>query len=801
MNIPPRLQHRIVDFLISLPSIHDNNSQRSLIYQAGLDTELQGQISFDKPAMQFALFLVSTLIKYGKLSDGRYAIEAILEAAKNFVGQDRKIYCETLINELHDYTIEKADTPLSDDIPFLKKRNSIVDAKYDPKLVTEIRITPPDLTNQQQLQNTGDNSFEIDAFKSKLLDYELSQLGLPSLIFHRNNLESEGLQLIREGILPVILIQGLPGYGKTVLLGELAKKIGHEFQYTLVLNFSGPASIEPSYVIEEINTFLNKLGRGIDTEILRKQSTQRSLQILIPQMMDLHLLLLLDAVDGVPPGQIETFLQFLTATPKNRLIMTARYRIVNRSNAHILHVPPLSNKETADFVEQYTKSMKIGVNIKDLLEKLPNNIKEHPQALSMILANLVDIPFELLVMQSFHDDTLILQQLAKNILLAIDKEVLTCLVFMIVLDDLDFMDTLKILEINPPKGLVNSINLLLEKSLIYRHENSYRVPSIIHEGVLNLIPDIAETILNQIGYILELKINRMHLQRVSDHFDNLIPIVVTIIHHFYQMRSYEWVTKLVIDEFLEFINMRGFWKEYWLILRISFDAAKRINQLNIFSKIGFRIARKSLQIHDIDTGSQVLSDVERVIGVDGNTMEHAEFWSHKALFTELTGYTENAKEELLKSLQIRESLYDAEGIAVIQKLLGNIHLRLKESDIARQYYESALISINENTSQFKHIIEVETSLALCDLIDNKLESAESTLRKVIQNCKSKGYLAGLSRAYYNLALVLDRQKRVAEAFYYAEIASKEALKTDKDIILGSGILMWRLKNLKGTSCK
>lgn len=48
----------------------------------------------------FCQLLVENLIKYGKLEDGRDALEAVLESAKNRVGRDKSEYCDMLIQEL-----------------------------------------------------------------------------------------------------------------------------------------------------------------------------------------------------------------------------------------------------------------------------------------------------------------------------------------------------------------------------------------------------------------------------------------------------------------------------------------------------------------------------------------------------------------------------------------------------------------------------------------------------------------------------------------------------------------------------
>ena len=103
MELPIRLQNDIVNFLASLPNIHDSGGQRALVYSAGLDSRLQNQIPFGKPTTQFLLLFVSALIRYGRLNDGRNALEATLEAAKSYIGQDKQAYCDTLMLQVKDH--------------------------------------------------------------------------------------------------------------------------------------------------------------------------------------------------------------------------------------------------------------------------------------------------------------------------------------------------------------------------------------------------------------------------------------------------------------------------------------------------------------------------------------------------------------------------------------------------------------------------------------------------------------------------------------------------------------------------
>ncbi len=103
MKLPSELHNNIVHFLTSLPNIEDEKSRRALINRASLDQRLQRRISVAGSAEQCFQALVPTLFRYGKLEDERYALEAVLEAAKEAVGQDRKDSCNTLLDKARPF--------------------------------------------------------------------------------------------------------------------------------------------------------------------------------------------------------------------------------------------------------------------------------------------------------------------------------------------------------------------------------------------------------------------------------------------------------------------------------------------------------------------------------------------------------------------------------------------------------------------------------------------------------------------------------------------------------------------------
>lgn len=98
-EIPAELHQKIVEFLTSLPNVHDSGMRRALI--AGLDTALQSTIDVHGAPDQFCQCLVETLSCHGMVDDEHYALDVVLESAKNRVGKKRQEYCDSLIQQLH----------------------------------------------------------------------------------------------------------------------------------------------------------------------------------------------------------------------------------------------------------------------------------------------------------------------------------------------------------------------------------------------------------------------------------------------------------------------------------------------------------------------------------------------------------------------------------------------------------------------------------------------------------------------------------------------------------------------------
>ncbi|MCP4405938.1 MAG: hypothetical protein GY801_52675 [bacterium] len=127
MELSKELQNKIINFLLSIHFLQDSDNQRAFIYHVGLDSKLQEQLILGKPLSQFIPLLVQELDAYGTLENGNYALEAAIETSKHYIGKDRGLDCENLLQELRAYREAiNFDHTIDDDVEEIAGRNEVV---------------------------------------------------------------------------------------------------------------------------------------------------------------------------------------------------------------------------------------------------------------------------------------------------------------------------------------------------------------------------------------------------------------------------------------------------------------------------------------------------------------------------------------------------------------------------------------------------------------------------------------------------------------------------------------------------
>lgn len=90
--------HKLINYIRSVPNIETVNGRRALFFTANL-SEFEHRINWEGPTSNFVELLIPELIRCGNTQDGRDPINALLEATKERVGENRKRDCANLQEE------------------------------------------------------------------------------------------------------------------------------------------------------------------------------------------------------------------------------------------------------------------------------------------------------------------------------------------------------------------------------------------------------------------------------------------------------------------------------------------------------------------------------------------------------------------------------------------------------------------------------------------------------------------------------------------------------------------------------
>lgn len=194
MVLSADLRRNIINFLQSLPNINSEDGRLALIESAVLDEKLTAQIRFDQALALFCQRLVTVLIGYGSLQDGRDALEAVLDAAKSWVGLTRAEECDRFIAAWR----ANRQQP----IPITASEASIKPATRRKSGTRTTRMTP-----------------EASISPNEPLDKPAAQAAQPLIPFANREQAWQRIVMRPEG--QYYLLEGPTGYGKTAFLKKI----------------------------------------------------------------------------------------------------------------------------------------------------------------------------------------------------------------------------------------------------------------------------------------------------------------------------------------------------------------------------------------------------------------------------------------------------------------------------------------------------------------------------------------------------------------------------------------------------
>jgi Tfp pilus assembly protein PilF len=594
----------------------------------------------------------------------------------------------------------------------------------------------------------------------------LARLGAPASTFRRPRLELEFRRQLLEGPLRAVVVHGLPGVGKTALVCQGLADLGDKLGDVLALRLDGPAGLEPGYALEEINDFLQARHHGLDPQRLANDSAERVLGQLVEALAASSVsppLLVLDGGEFTPGSWPAMLLQALLRSPLLKLVVSSRDRILSAAQAHFVMVPPLDDTEGPAFIRHWAGILGLELDAGQVWAQLHRLPRSHPQALATLVAQLADVPLEMLLESETHGEAETPARLVERIVSALSPEAREALAFSTLLSNVDIASVLSVLELRTPKNLALLLATLLARSLVRRSELGYEVPELVAQALARADPQALGCLAERAeASWLAARAAQRHLAR-TDVFARFAP---TVAHRLCALGLAAPVRRMLEEGFLELLNQRGFWKEYAVLVKLAHDAARDQGDRAAQFRLACRLVRKQMQTGERDRARAGLAELEGLTDASASDLERAELHSHRALIHQMDGDEAAVERELEASYRLREAIDDRPGMAMIDKQLGHLLLRGRQFPASAQRLAAASLAFAA-LGDVKNHLEAETSLGLCELRVGALEEADARLRRTVAECRSGGYEAGLPRALFHLCLAAERLGHVAEALGHA----------------------------------
>jgi hypothetical protein len=574
--------------------------------------------------------------------------------------------------------------------------------------------------------------------------------------------------------------------GKTILLAQVATALAAGFEYVLPLILQGPCGREPVYVLEELNALAGVLGRGIDSETLRRQTAEHSLAQLSARIGDAAVLVLLDGVEAAAPEWVDTILRALTMTPRMRVIVTSRKRLAGKTPVHMIEVPPLSTEEAVSFVTHQANALDVDLDAAALLAQLTPAAASYPQSLATLVGQLRDVPLDLLFKLGVPEDTYTPQLVVERALAELDPQVHGTLALLAALGGADIKTALDDLGLELPPGFLSALSTLIACSLTNRSGRSYHVPVVVRAALATIDPETTAKVLGDLVIKWRATMNGPSCPA------SMAELGARLAAYARENDSWHQISAIAEERFLEKLNVQGHWKQYLLLLRLGIEAASQRNDVPTRLRLTCRLVRKRLQLCELQDARELLESMEG-LAPKGETLEAADLLSHRALIERMDGEIAASLDHLEQSSALREKLGDFVGLATMRKLIGNIRLHSKQTAQAWNEYQAALAVLPSGPSKTR--VDIEVGLAACTFDQNRCNAAEALCLSALRHCDEIGYRAGRPRIELVLSLVLERRGLLHEAFTRAQAAAEAARTVDHETALKAMFVAQRLNRM------
>lgn len=715
LNISSELNKKIVTFLTTLPNIDDIAGRKAFIKHVGFDKQLQEQIDFSGSSGQFVELLVSQLVRYGQLEDGRNALEAVLEAAKDYVGRDRKAYCETLLQELHAFLKNSTTSSVLHNLP---------QPDYEKFIGREIELE------------------------------QIHQLLLPD---HRSW---------------VITIEGIGGIGKSALALEVAHsylcqydKLQKEKRFEAIIWITAKQIIltgggkirrsSPLCTLKEIYTTIGvTLDRG---DIINAHGTVQD-HLVRQALTQQRTLLIIDNLETVDDK--ESVIVFIQEIPHpTKVIVTTRHRI-DVADYCPIRLDVITQKDAMQLIEDTAKRKGVRLAANES-KQLYHQIGGVPLAITWSVAKIsfgsytVERVLKLLREEPPSD---IIQFCFEKALEQIkEKPAYTLLLALSLFAEDASREALgKIVNLTEEFDLDDGLAILEKLSLINKSEGRF--------SLLPLIKGFANRRLKE-NTIIEKSLRSSFISYFQEFcqkfggeefclYSNIemeFKNIQLALEWAYQSKMWKEVGDLVTN-LAHFMDKQGLWGELIDYAELAVEAGRELNdnQLIMEHKIFSLGWVKAIRLRELDAGLFSIEEGKKLAKKEGNNYQYARALRNKGHVFQKKGEYDKAESLLQQSLAIWRDIKEPRWEIRTLGSLGENELECKNLVKAEKYCSEALEKSKQHEETELMALNL-SRLSHISLKKDNFEKARSNAQKAIEVYKQLHMIYDTAPCYFLLA--------------------------------------------------
>jgi len=580
------------------------------------------------------------------------------------------------------------------------------------------------------------------------------------------------------GVGPVVLC-GLPGMGKTVAMADAADEIS-QGRRVLAFRLSGRQP-DPSYLVQESCRFFGVKAR----RRAFRSPWPAALRQLLASRPGGGLIVLIDAVD--PGWAAADVIAFWSQVPDTVVMATARTYPPQALLCHVIHVRSLSRAESLSLIQHQMAQLTLSGDPERITQALSADILSHPQTLCALLAHLQGTPIGLLLSAPDlpADVRQSLQQIS-GVVSAVPAEDRRSLAFAVILNGAKLTDV-RAAGLTLPEGFSAALVRLARNCLLSASDDSVEVSELIAA----VLADAEPSRLVEAERVVVSGLCAANASSVPGIDAALAHVLPPVAAELVKIGSWAAVGQLIDPALLDRLNVRGYWEAYVQLTRMRVEAADHLGESAEQVIMRCRLARKLAQQGDLDSAWDLLHEAQDAADDEGPAALRAMLCQHRAMLAYLQNDDRSALADTRASAALYADAADAAGVLEARKLEANILLRQGDYQGAADTYQKALVAGSVPVS-LKHRLEVETSLALCEMrlgIDDK---AEQRLERIFRQIRESGINSELPRALLVSALLAEQRGRFADSLQFARRAAAEPA-PDAAVRMAAERLAWRLE--------